>query len=397
MSFRYFVLAVYAAVPVSGLALNVRTKDATISAAGTLAGNLMKYYDDGGSDGVIPLDKSNWWESATAWNGLIQHWYYTGDSQYNDEIAAGICAQAGITKNFSGPNTLGNDDQLWWALTAMTAAEYNLSSCTSETPWLNYAQTVYNDVASRWDTQTCNGGLRWQISPYANGYDYKASIANGLLFQLAARLARYTGNNAYSDQAASIWNWTRAVGFIHETSYAVYDGATPSQDCTSLTTDQWSYNVGVYLYGVAVMLNYTQDDATWSSHLNGLVTAAIAGFTDSNGTLQESGCEPSDSCDLDQLSFKAYLARWLALSAALVPATARQITPILQSSVQGALASVNAGPGNGVSGFKWTTGTYDDNAGVGQQLAALEIVGAQLAVSKALPVARRRVPRKLKI
>ncbi|ODQ76852.1 hypothetical protein LIPSTDRAFT_102095 [Lipomyces starkeyi NRRL Y-11557] len=37
-------------------------------------------------------------------------------------------------------------------------------------------------MAGRWDTSTCNGGLRWQIFESNSGYDYKNTISNAGLF-----------------------------------------------------------------------------------------------------------------------------------------------------------------------------------------------------------------------
>jgi mannan endo-1,6-alpha-mannosidase len=32
---------------------------------------------------------------------------------------------------------------------------------------------VFNQYVARYDTETCGGGLRWQIMPTNAGYDYK--------------------------------------------------------------------------------------------------------------------------------------------------------------------------------------------------------------------------------
>lgn len=69
-------------------------------------------------------------------------------------------------------------------------------------------------MASRWDTQYCGGGLRWQIFSWNNGYDYKNSVSNAALFHIAARLARYTGNQTYVDWAVKVFDWMESINLV---------------------------------------------------------------------------------------------------------------------------------------------------------------------------------------
>jgi mannan endo-1,6-alpha-mannosidase len=109
----------------------------------------------------------------------------------------------------------GNDDQAFWGLAAMAAAEMNFPNPPAKKPqWLALAQAVFNEQIARWDPQNCAGGLRWQIFPFNSGYDYKNSISNGCLFHLAARLARYTGNTTYMTYAERSFEWISSVGKI---------------------------------------------------------------------------------------------------------------------------------------------------------------------------------------
>ena len=55
------------------------------------------------------------------------------------------------------------------------------------------------------------------------GYDYKNSISNGGFFQIAARLARFTGNASYVEWAEKIWDWTEGIGLMSNT-YDIFDG-----------------------------------------------------------------------------------------------------------------------------------------------------------------------------
>ena len=58
-------------------------------------------------------------------------------------------------------------------MAAIAAAETRFPNPPAESPqWLALAQGVFNSQANRWDDTTCRGGLRWQIFPFNNGYDY---------------------------------------------------------------------------------------------------------------------------------------------------------------------------------------------------------------------------------
>lgn len=97
--------------------------------------------------------------------------------------------------------------------------------------------------------------LRWQVYPYLTGYDYKNSIANGIFFNLGARLARYTGNDTYAQHAETTWDWITSVGLM-DANYDIYDGAHIEKNCTDINKVQFSYNMGVWLLGAANMYNY---------------------------------------------------------------------------------------------------------------------------------------------
>lgn len=141
----------------------------------------------------------------------------------------------------------------------MSAAEsdFPLDPLNEIPSWLGYAQRVFDVQVARWDTQTCGGGIHWLFSPdgvSSQRYNYKNSITHGVLFQLAARLARYTGNQTYIDWADRTWDWTTSVKLITP-DFRVYDGVTSTDGCRDVVPLQWSYNAAVFLYGSAVMSN----------------------------------------------------------------------------------------------------------------------------------------------
>src|ERR1700761_9008625 len=103
---------------------------------------------------------------------LIDYWYYTGDTKYNNITQEGLLFQVGPNNDYMPPNqtrTEGNDDQGFWGMAVMTAAEYNFQNPPASDPqWLALAQAVFNTQAARWDAADCNGGLRWQIFTWNN-------------------------------------------------------------------------------------------------------------------------------------------------------------------------------------------------------------------------------------
>ena len=196
------------------------------------------------------------------WGTLIDYWHLTGDDTYNDIVMEAMLWQTGPNADYMPPNvtaSLGNDDQGFWGMSAMLAAEVNFPNPPPDQPqWLALAQAVFHTQAepNRHDA-TCNGGLRWQIPVLNNGYNYKNSIANGCFFNIGARLARYTENQTYADWAESTWDWIEGVGLMDE-DYNIYDGAHVETNCTDINKAQFSYNSAVWLLGAAYMWNYVR-------------------------------------------------------------------------------------------------------------------------------------------
>ena len=221
---------------------------------------MMTYYTgnlSGNVPGMLP-PPYYWWEAGAMFGTLIDYWYYTGDATYNQLVTQGMQFQVGPDNDYMPPNQtkqLGNDDQVFWGIAAMSAAEVKFPNPPVAQPqWLALAQAVFNSQALRWDTSTCNGGLRWQIFQFNTGYDYKNTISNGGFFNLAARLGAYTGNQTYFEWANKSWNWMNETGMM-SSDYHFWDGADDNLNCTKFDHVQWSYNAGVFLLGAAVMWN----------------------------------------------------------------------------------------------------------------------------------------------
>lgn len=322
---------------------------------------------------------------------LVDYWFLTGDQSYNNITMQAMLHQVGENEDFMPENqtrTLGNDDQGFWAMAAMSAAENNFPNPPADQPqWLALAQAAFNEYATRWDTETCGGGLRWQIFTFNNGYNYKNSISNGCFFNIAARLARYTGNQTYANWAARIWDWQVSVDLITPQGH-VYDGASVagSDNCTKHDMVQWSYNAGIFMHGAAVMYNITGGSALWQQRLESIIAETTAIFFN-NSVMIEQACEDIRLCNIDQQSFKGYLTRWMAGTTVMAPFTAPNLVPLLRASAAAAAKACSGSPATGFNGhpgtacgFSWVAPEgFDGLVGVGEQMNALSAVMYTLA------------------
>ncbi|KAF3174321.1 hydrolase 76 protein [Orbilia oligospora] len=372
----------------NAIELDVNDKDSIKAAAKIAAEGLVEYYhgdEPGQIQGNLP-QPYYWWECGAMFGALIDYWYYTGDDQFNQIVINGMLHQVGTGNAFMPPNqtqSLGNDDQAFWGIAAMMAAERGFPNPPGTSPqWLALAQAVFNSQAARWDSATCNGGLRWQIFSFNNGYDYKNTISNGCFFHLAARLARYTGNETYAEWAMKSYDWTKRVGLITD-DYKFYDGASVDTNCTHMDRIQWTYNGGIYLAGAAFMYNITNGTGYWADELGAILDAQKVYFRDEK-IMYEVACEPYGKCNIDQRSFKAYLARWMGVTTQVAAFTRTKIMDWLSQSAVGAAQSCIGGTDKQTCGARWTPDVeakWDGNFGVGEQMSALEIFQNLLAPS----------------
>ncbi|KAJ5894951.1 Six-hairpin glycosidase [Penicillium taxi] len=368
--------------------LDIESGDSLKKAAKAVATNMMTYYtgmNPGDNPGNLP-DPYYWWEAGAMFNSLIDYWYFTGDDTWNNITTQGLLWQAGPNAAFMPNNqtkTEGNDDQAFWGFAAMSAAERNFPNPPSSQPqWLEMAQATFNTQAARWDTSTCGGGLRWQIFTWNNGYTYKNTISTGGFFNLAARLARYTGNNTYTEWAEKAWDWTYDVGFMTP-EYHFWDGASDLSNCTDMNKIEWTYNTGVFLLGAANMWNVTEDPK-WKDRITKTLKAADIFFE--KDVLLERACETVNTCMVDQRSFKGYLARWMAATTQVAPFTYDLIMPKLKASASAAAKSCSGGEAGTTCGLKWTDQKWDSTKDFGQQMAALEVIQSNLITRVDPPV-----------
>ena len=369
----------------NALTLDLTSPDSVKSVTSSLAYDMMTFYSGnttGNVPGLLPGPCESdecyyWWEAGAMFGSLINYWQYTGDSSYNPVVTQALSFQQGPDENYNPPNqskNMGVDDQVFWAFSAMDAAEAGIPDPGGDQPsWLSLAQAVFNFQHALWDANTCGGGMRWQVYSFNAGYNLKNTISNGGNFQLAARLARYTGNQTYADWAEKMWDWMAASPLFQEQNNMLYiwDNTDANNNCTDVAHYAWTYNYGTMLMGAASMYNYTNGSEVWSGRVQQILTTTFSLFFPQEyggSIMSEFQCEPSSNCNNDQSSFKAYLSRWMAVTALLVPDTYGQIMPKLEASANGAAGQCSGGTNGRMCGRRWYTPTWDGTQGVGQQV-----------------------------
>ncbi|GEQ67733.1 hypothetical protein JCM33374_g1398 [Metschnikowia sp. JCM 33374] len=330
-----------------GLSLNVNSKSSICAAAYQIVDGELDYYEGiryGGTVGMFTWPYY-WWHAGEVFGGWVDYWAFCAK---NNDTFSGILfdamySQRGANNNYMPQNqtvTEGNDDQGVWGMTLMQAVERNFTNPKQHT-WLYLTQSLFNTMNSRWNTTTCNGGLKWQIFTYLNGFYYKNTISNGSLFQLAARLYRFTGNKYYLDVAEKVWTWALGIGLINteKNTWEIYDGATESTNCTELTKWKWSYTYGIFMSGSAYLYNAT-GDPKWRDATLHFVNASSYFFN--NTVMTEMTCATVDKCNEDE-------------------------------SAKAAARSCSGDETN-TCGFNWSEDGWDGVWGLGEQMSALETI-----------------------
>lgn len=344
-----------------------------------IADGVMDYYEGTKYGGVVGMFSwpYYWWHAGGVFGGLIDYGFIMQNDTWDEIVKEALLHQTGDDNNFIPLNqstTEGNDDQGFWGLAVMTAVERNFTNPEDpEKAWLALTQAVFNTMSVRWDESSCNGGLRWQIFQWNSGYDYKNSVSNGCLFNIGARLARYTRNDSYIFWCERVWDWMYGSGFLTEdTFWLVYDGANIEDNCSEITRLVWSYNQGLFLSGCAFLYNYTEDPKWLERTENLLVSARTVFFR--NDIMFEAACQPGNNCNQDQRSFKAYFSRFLGHVAVMAPSTYDTVMSLLRTSAVAAAGQCSGSWDGHTCGLNWFNSTYDGYWGLGEQLSALEVI-----------------------
>ncbi|KAH6996407.1 glycosyl hydrolase family 76-domain-containing protein [Ilyonectria sp. MPI-CAGE-AT-0026] len=379
--------------------LNISDPDSIRDVAASLAYDTMSYYS--GNTSKVAKDVGDlqdpyyWWVAGALWGTMLDYYHLTNDPSYNDVIIQALLAPTnlGTGEDYmpaEHADEEGNDDLFFWGSAVLSAAERNFPQPNKDLPsWLDIGANVFNQLVGRWDTSDCNGGLRWQIfSTNPNGLDYKNSVSNGGFFQLAARLARATGNETYANWAEYIWNWSSDIGFIDPDNYHVYDGASSADNCTKINKYSFTYTSGIYLYGAAVMANYT-GRANWKQRTEDIFDGAgwfFSPYENSTNVLYEAACEKVNRCSVDMSTHKGYLARSMYQSTQLVSSLSDKVNTLMFPSAEGAAQACSGGKTGRTCGQRWYTGAYDGNPGLGQQMCALEVIQGLLTDDAPAPL-----------
>lgn len=85
-------------------------------------------------------------------------------------------------------------------------------------------------------------------------------------------------------------------------------------------------------------------------------------------------------------SEKAFLTRWLAATTKSAPYTFDKIMPKLSTSAKYAAMQCSGGDNGRMCGLSWSKGAvWDGTSGVGQQMAALEVIQSNLIAQSRAP------------
>jgi predicted alpha-1,6-mannanase (GH76 family) len=298
--------------------LSVAVSSGTASAGSDLAGAGQKGGSPGDFDfaeeaglGIQALQKayvpgtglyappSGWWNSANAITVLLNYSRLTGRRQYWPIVANTFknANRASGTVNFLNDY---DDDEGWWALAWIDA--YDL---THKQKYLKVAETIFANIASEWEPNTCGGGVWWK-----KPHEYKNAIANELFLSVAASLANRTHGSAsvsYLTWARKSWAWFKASGMINAQNL-VNDGlvSTNPAACTNNGRTPWSYNQGVILGGLVELAKADHDPALLKE-AEAIAKAAIANLS-VKGVLTESKVSGGDAPQ-----FKGIFVRNLAI------------------------------------------------------------------------------------
>lgn len=367
--------------------VDVEDANSLKAVAALVAEDMLSFYrgdEPGWVPGILPGPPPDgdyyWWQGGAMWGTLIDYRHHFKDDQFDDIVSTAMLFQVGDDRDYMPRNwsaSMGNDDQAFWAMSAMLAAETAYPDPEADQPqWLALAQAVFNEQTHadrRVPSGRCEGALRWQVYPSNNGYNYINTIANGCYFNIGARLARYTNNETYADLASKTWDIITKLGYVND-QWDVYDGAH-LPDCSDTNKAQFSYNAALLLQGAAFMYNYTDGDAVWKGRIEGLLGRTMEVFFP-DGIAFEPSCEPGH-CNTDMESFKGYLHRWLGTTMQLASFTQPTILPVLKTSLKAALSQCTGGDNGRFCGFHWKSGTFDGFVGAGQQM---NVLGALMSV-----------------
>lgn len=370
----------------AALSLNTSNRDSVCSAASAIVTGELNYYEGIRYGGTVGLFQPPyyWWHSAEAFNGLIDYYSFcqSSNNTLKQIIQDALINQAGKNYDYMPSNqssSEGNDDQGMWGMTLMQAVERKLPD-TDNHKWLDLLESLVKQLNGRWDSKTCLGGLRWQYDTSRNGYTYKNSITNGILFNLASRLAKFTGKQEYVDMAKKVWDWIKNdVKYVvnENGEYKINDGGHVDHNCQDVDKTQWSYIFGVFISGHAYLYSHT-NDSQWLDSVQ-ILWKSIASKFFKEKIMYEPSCMNDNKCNDDQRAFRSLLARNIKLAALEYPQINGDVLSYLTTTAQAVAKSCSGGSDGNTCGQNWSEGKWDGKYGLGEQMCSLEVILSLIA------------------
>jgi len=303
--------------------------------AGTAAEGLMALYNkynpffNGSND-----TGTAGWDSAVALEAMIDYMTLTG----KDDDAWIIDRTYEQGKGSYPDHDFTNayyDDNGWWAITWMKAADYyEKKDKKLHDKYLQAAVTIFKKQIGGWD-DLCGGGLYWQQGSPPH---YKAAIQNELFLVTCARLYRHSQEELYRTWAEKVWYWFQGTGMIGSNNL-VQNGLSPqtgdyTKSCSVQTPGDmatWTYNQGVILGGLTDLYQIsTSKDHGLMFKAMDIANAAIDNLHYADSSILKEPCEDvtndqrdtsgnlsdpshgSTACGGDGKCFKGIFMRYLA-------------------------------------------------------------------------------------
>ena len=182
-------------------------------------------------------ETTGWWNSANAITVLANFSKVSGSRLYLPVLQNTFTQAQHVNNGFLNHYY---DDEGWWAL-----AWIGVYDVTQDQRYLSMAQSIFEDMAGRWDTKVCGGGIWW-----SKDRQYKNAIANELFLSAAARLGDRTADPAqkahYIGWARTEWQWFSHSGMINQ-YHLINDGLDSSDPLHCINNGQavYTYNQGV--------------------------------------------------------------------------------------------------------------------------------------------------------
>lgn len=206
------------------------------------------------------------WQRFVTVSTLSDYEIMSGSTSFHDNALRALQNRQGLD---------GNDDDLWVA-----QADLDMARLTHSPTQIQDARNIFDTIASKYWDGHCGGGVWWD-----HARTYKNAITNELFLSTAARLYRFTHEQAYRDWTLKSWSWFRHSGMIAPDNL-INDGL--DNQCRNNGGPTYSYNQGVILDGLLEISPLTEDGAPQQT-ASRIALAAIRAFTPSPGTFQEPG------------------------------------------------------------------------------------------------------------